>query len=218
MEHNALCQLISGKKPVNGIYKRILKPLFELTIDMNLTDAVDKIKNTDSSALLTKVHCRFRTLVTQQVNLSPKLDLLAILPCSYNIPSWISITDGLFCSEKLTIIRTLLSSHNLRVETDRWFRKGCVKIERKDRICRVCLSNQAEEPMHFLLICPEFDDERRILLATLELESNEVVDWNKIITAIFLALTTPNTAQCKALSQFFHAIFSHDILRQIHVT
>ena len=53
------------------------------------------------------------------------------------------------------LARFRCSTHYLRIETDRKH-----NIERWQRLCQLCQSNEAENEYHFLLICPFYDHYR----------------------------------------------------------
>ena len=53
------------------------------------------------------------------------------------------------------ISRFRLSSHNLKIESDRY-----TNIERNNRICTLCDLADIEDEFHFILICPLYNDLR----------------------------------------------------------
>ena len=63
----------------------------------------------------------------------------------------------------LALTRFRISSHNLRIETGRYDQR---KIKPEDRLCIYCRSQAVEDEQHFLLQCPLYDNERRLMLET----------------------------------------------------
>ena len=56
-----------------------------------------------------------------------------------------------------------VSSHNLKIESVRPTGTRA-RIARENRKCIICNSNDTEDEFHFVLICPVFDDIRRIYI------------------------------------------------------
>ena len=56
-----------------------------------------------------------------------------------------------------------LSSHNLKIESGR-HTSTRARIARENRKCIICNSNDIEDEFHFVLICPVFNDIRRIYM------------------------------------------------------
>ena len=56
-----------------------------------------------------------------------------------------------------------LSSHNLKIESGRHTGTRA-RIARENRKCIICNSNDIEDEFHFVLICPVFNDIRRIYI------------------------------------------------------
>ena len=54
----------------------------------------------------------------------------------------------------------LLSSHKLRIETDRYSRNRMDRVQRKCLIPLNCNLNDLEDEYHFVLICPMYNDLR----------------------------------------------------------
>ena len=55
---------------------------------------------------------------------------------------------------RMFVCRFRISSHSLRIQTDRFSR---IRIPRNERICRVCNIGEIEDEYHFILKCPYFD-------------------------------------------------------------
>ena len=63
----------------------------------------------------------------------------------------------------LALARFRISSHNLRIETGRYDQR---KTKPKERLCIYCRSQAVEDEQHFLLQCPLYNNERQLLLET----------------------------------------------------
>ena len=59
------------------------------------------------------------------------------------------------------ITQMRVSAHKLRIETGRYGRN---RIERNQRVCQTCNSQEVEDEFHFLLKCDTYSDIRRRLI------------------------------------------------------
>ena len=63
------------------------------------------------------------------------------------------------CAEKIRlIVQMRTSTHRLRIETGRYGRN---RVDRHERLCQVCSSNDIEDEFHFLFKCVCYNDIRR---------------------------------------------------------
>jgi hypothetical protein len=53
-----------------------------------------------------------------------------------------------------------ISAHELKIERDRYKKPY---VERSQRICEKCSSNQTEDELHFIINCPLYIDNREIM-------------------------------------------------------
>ena len=95
---------------------------------------------------------------------------------SFNLPN--SLTNA------LTKLR--ISAHSLLIEKGRHFRP---KLERKNRLCRIC--NEIEDEEHFLLYCQKFTDLRSELFTKLNIQNNDLCPRNVYSTSIMKKLMNP---------------------------
>ena len=63
----------------------------------------------------------------------------------------------------LALARFRISSHNLRIETGRYAQR---KIKPEERLCIYCRYQAVEDEQHFLLQCSLYNNERDLLLET----------------------------------------------------
>ena len=68
---------------------------------------------------------------------------------------------------KIALSRFHLSNHNLFIEKGRQMRP---KIERNQRKCLIC-KTEIEDELHFLIICPLYDEERATLFQQCHINS-----------------------------------------------
>jgi hypothetical protein len=57
-----------------------------------------------------------------------------------------------------------ISAHELKIERDRYKKPY---VERSQRICEKCSSNQTEDELHFIINCPLYIDNREIMFNTI---------------------------------------------------
>ena len=57
------------------------------------------------------------------------------------------------------LTRLRLSSHKLRIETERMV-SGAKRLKPEERICKFCTLNECEDEIHFVIKCPHYDEER----------------------------------------------------------
>ena len=62
---------------------------------------------------------------------------------------------------RIALTQLRLSSHQLRIETDRY---GNQRMERNRRLCQFCRSNDIEDEYHFVIICPLYNVLRKNIL------------------------------------------------------
>ena len=155
LEVCALKQMLSNRKLRGTVYKRFIQPVFDLHEFDSVETAMSKIANFNPSVFLTAAKSAFNAALRDRLDLSSKLDLVRLTAPPATMPTWLS--DSLIFPVKLThtLVRVLLSSHNLLIETGRWSTPAG-RIPRTDRKCRLCLLGVEEIP-HFLTDCPEFE-------------------------------------------------------------
>ena len=61
-----------------------------------------------------------------------------------------------------------LSSHKLRIETDRYSGNRIDRVQRKCLIPLNCILNDLEDEYHFVLICPMYNDLRTTYITTFD--------------------------------------------------
>ena len=74
-----------------------------------------------------------------------------------------------------------LSSHNLQIEKGRHMRP---KQDVKDRVCRMCNSNDVEDECHLLLYCDLYNSERILLLQKCEVTLQSGMDPNEHLQSL----------------------------------
>lgn len=92
---------------------------------------------------------------------SSRLSVLYSLQCNPCMISFhLRINLNHFLAKELTKYR--LSGHRLEIEAGRWQKPTSKPIDQ--RICQKCELNTVENEHHFILICPEYENLRRIYL------------------------------------------------------
>ena len=52
-----------------------------------------------------------------------------------------------------------MSSHKLEVEQGRYY-----NVARNERLCKMCSKSEIEDEFHFLLVCPYYDNFRKMYI------------------------------------------------------
>ena len=94
----------------------------------------------------------------------------------------------------MQLTRFRCSSHNLEIEVGRYRYN---RVERYNRLCKVCNMQMVEDECHFLLVCPTFADLRRQCLPSYYYRWSS---RNKFI----IVLKDSSTSLIKRLSKFIH--------------
>ena len=91
----------------------------------------------------------------------PKLRTYKLFKKDFRLENYLMEIEN--TKHALALTRFRISSHNLRIETGRYDQR---KIKPEDRLCIYCRSQAVEDEQHFLLQCPLYDNERRLMLET----------------------------------------------------
>lgn len=104
------------------------------------------------------------------------------------------LTKPLFYRKFLTKLR--LSSHNLYVETGRYY-----GIERASRKCNLCVLNVIEDEYHFVLQCPCYSDLRKQYLKSYYYKKPSTFKLVQL-------LSTENVKDLRNLCKFIYHAFN----------
>ena len=99
-------------------------------------------------------------------------------------------------ADYLNLIKFRTGNHRLPVETGRWN-----KVHYHDRKCPLCNSNDVGDEMHYLLLCPFFESERKILIKKYYYKRPNTLKYKEI-------LTINTTSQLHKLAVFVRKILS----------
>ena len=124
------------------------------------------------------------------INTSTKLQSYCIFKVDTEYESYLNFVCPNKCKYALSKFR--LSSHNLAIETDRYY-----GIPREQRLCVCCNMRTIENEFHFLLVCPSYSDIRRKYLPPY------FCNWPTINKFKSLMQNT-NKQYIKRLSQFIY--------------
>ena len=91
----------------------------------------------------------------------PKLRTYKLFKKDFRLENYLIEIENTKHALALTCFR--ISSHNLRIETGRYDQR---KIKPEERLCIYCRSQAVEDEQHFLLQCPLYNNERSLLLET----------------------------------------------------
>ena len=91
----------------------------------------------------------------------PKLRTYKLFKKDFRLENYLIEIENTKHALALTHFR--ISSHNLRIETGRYDQR---KIKPEERLCIYCRSQAVEDEQHFLLQCPLHNNERSLLLET----------------------------------------------------
>ena len=73
-----------------------------------------------------------------------------------------------------------MSSHKLRIETGRY---GQQRINRSERYCTICNTNDIEDEFHFVLICPAYNNLRKDLIKRYYVRKPSVSKFIEMMTS-----------------------------------
>ena len=104
--------------------------------------------------------------------------------CTYNMfktdPTFAKYLECVTNTNHRTeLARFRCSSHNLEIEIGRC---NYNRVERQNRVCRVCNMGMIKDEYHFLLVCPSFSDIRRQCLPSYYSRWPSVTKFKKIMT------------------------------------
>ena len=83
------------------------------------------------------------------------------------------------------IIKKRISAHELKIERDRYKKPY---VERSQRICEKCSSNQTEDELHFIINYPLYIDNRESMfnnIGELCQKFKDLPKWGKIYMAFY---------------------------------
>ena len=110
------------------------------------------------------------------LELKPKLELFRNIKDTPIVENYckVNLTRG----QRSSIAKLRLGVLPIEIEIGRYN-----SIPREERICKVCQTGEIEDEKHFLLLCPHYDKNRRVLLdsATLQVQNfDEMNSFEKI--------------------------------------
>jgi hypothetical protein len=102
------------------------------------------------------------------------------------------------------IAKLRLSCHRLQIEIGR-YNSGPSRLRPEERICRYCTSGHCEDELHFIIECPLYENERKLLFKCLNMYPNfaELDSKNKFI---FL-MSNEETSIIKAVGNYVTQCF-----------
>ncbi len=115
----------------------------------------------------------------KMINHQTKLRTYCQFKSSFSLENYIILLKR---QSKSTFCKLRISSHKLRIETDRY---TSPKIPPNQRLCNHCNSNEIEDEFHFIMKCSLYSDFRQKLFKDLtdllEIDSGEINDNDKFL-------------------------------------
>ena len=108
------------------------------------------------------------------VNQYPKLECYKEFKTLLNPEKYLNLPR--FCDRR-TITRFRISNHSLDVETRRFKNR----VDRPLRVCRNCNTGKVEDEIHFLLICPAYEEIRKQFISSKFLLNRNQINFNKLM-------------------------------------
>ncbi len=141
------CNIVNSQKGGQS-WTRIIYLLLQLT-DMQNIRPTDNIKANDKlfHSFKTKIREVLYNISLSEIANSPKLDYYKKYKKNILFESYL---DNVPRHLRIHVTRLRLSSHNLPIETLRYGKK---KIERQNRICKLCSLNEVGDEDHYLHRC-----------------------------------------------------------------
>ncbi len=99
-----------------------------------------------------RIHDQYLQSWQEEINMSSKALFYRIIK---DEPSFEEYLDSLPFKHRNNLIRFRVSNHSLPIETGRWH-----NIKREERICPYCRGNVLGDEFHFILECPNFEEDR----------------------------------------------------------
>ena len=93
------------------------------------------------------------------------------------------------------LVKFRTGNHFFPIETDRW-----LGIELNDRKCSLCDLNDIGDEIHYLLICPFFEDKRKALIKSYYYKRPNILKFKEL-------LTTQSVNQLHNLCRFITCLF-----------
>lgn len=108
--------------------------------------------------------------------------------------SYITVLNGHML---YTMLKFRTSNHKLPIEVGRWN-----NIDISDRKCNLCQLNDTGDEFHYLLICPFFQNERKVYIKQYYYRSPNIIKFREL-------LQIKSEVKLKRLSKFMKVIMSH---------
>ena len=168
--------------------------------NLNIEDMVQKSK-AELSKICQGTYDRFWG---GRISVSPKAISFNKYKTNITLESYLA--QKLNRKHKIAISRFRLSNHQLMIEKGRHMKP---KIERNERLCYLC-KNEIENEEHFLVTCPLYSPQRKILENACVENCNRYDHLNKEQKFIFI-MSNENEDILKTLGKF---VFNSMILRE----
>ncbi len=106
--------------------------------------------------------------ISQHHDSGNKLRTYALFKDTFNYEDYLDFTVDYKKRKNVTKLR--ISAHKLEIESGRYqnHKKGKVRVQAKDRVCKFCSSSQVEDEKHVVMYCNNYADDRRILFKLLQ--------------------------------------------------
>ena len=134
----------------------------------------------------------------QNADKNPKLRTYKLFKKEFRLEPYLSECNNINHTQSLTRFR--ISAHNLAIETGRYTKP---KTPAENRLCIYCNQNSVETEQHFLLKCPLYLDNRKILFDIIKVAIPNIEE-NDDESKFFEIMTCNDPLVYKALGRFIH--------------
>ena len=146
----------------------------------------DILPSDNVSAIILKVRCFFESQTLSSLNdhlvQDKKLCTYAQIKSVFKFETYLDVINDFKKRQCFSKLR--MSAHNLEIEAGRFGKDG---VPRSDRHCKHCLSLGIQvlgDEVHFVMICPQFQEDRKCLetkIANVYPNVKQLNAWNKLV-------------------------------------
>ena len=99
------------------------------------------------------------------LQISPKALSYRLLKSNFRFEKYLDVLND---KNRFTFCRFRTSNHRLPIEVGRW-----TNVERHNRLCQLCQSCEIGDEFHYVLQCPNFVTERKIIIPKILLQQTK---------------------------------------------
>ena len=172
MDEARLCKKIFNWEFDKGVnnWCACVKDIF---IECNLIQWYERKALCDLNFIRQKLRENDEIIWKQRLENKPKLHLYRSIKLHYAVEKY--VFDNINFSQRSFIAQLRFGTLPLAVETGRF-----TGIKRDDRVCPICDSNNVEDELHFIFICPKFSDLREIMFNKVLRYNTNFLNYNHV--------------------------------------